>query len=107
MSVKKIEPSIEYTEVAQSAEFKQLMAKKKSFIIPLSLFFFIFYFTLPVMTAYSKVLNTPAIGAINWAWLYAFGQFIMTWTLITIYTKKAETFDQIVDQILRKTVGKG
>ncbi|MFV9510318.1 DUF485 domain-containing protein [Tepidibacillus sp. LV47] len=107
MALKKANSSIDYTEIVQSDEFKQLMARKKSFIIPLTLFFFIFYFALPIMTAYSKVLNTSAIGDINWAWLFAFGQFIMTWTLVTIYTKKASNFDQIVDQILQKTVGRG
>ncbi len=58
------------------------------------------------MTAYSKVLNNPAIGAITWAWLFAFAQFIMTWTLVTMYTKKAAGFDVIVDQILGKIYGR-
>ena len=96
-----------YTQIAQSEDFKALLATKRKFIVPLTVFFFLFYFTLPVMTAYSEVLNTPAIGAITWAWVFAFGQFIMTWTLITLYVRKASQFDQIVEKILSKAVKGG
>jgi len=106
MSVRKAEQSIDYTAIVQSDEFKDLMSRKKSFIVPISIFFFIFYFTLPLMTAYSKVLNNYAIGSISWAWLFAFAQFIMTWTLIMVYTKKAGGFDVIVEKILGKVYGR-
>ena len=98
---------VNYTQVAQSEDFKALLVTKRKFIVPLSIFFFLFYFTLPIMTAYSKVLNTPAIGAITWAWVFAFGQFIMTWTLITLYVRKASQFDQMVEKILSKAVKGG
>lgn len=91
-----------YAAIVQSQEFKRLLAAKKAFIIPLTLFFFIFYFALPIMTAYSKVLNTPFYGSITWAWVFAFAQFIMTWALCMIYTKKAGKFDRMVDEIKQK-----
>lgn len=91
-----------YSEVARSPEFKQLLKAKRNFILPMSLFFFCFYIALPLMTSYSKVLNTKAIGEITWSWLFAFGQFIMTWALCMIYSKKAESFDQMAEGILTK-----
>jgi uncharacterized membrane protein (DUF485 family) len=90
---------VDYSAVIRSDTFQQLMKKKKAFIIPYSIFFFLFYFTLPVMTSYFQVLNTPAFGAITWAWVFAFAQFIMTWALCSIYTKRAAEFDQIVEKI--------
>jgi uncharacterized membrane protein (DUF485 family) len=90
---------IDYTQIAQSSSFQQLMRAKKNFILPLTLFFLIFYFSLPVLTSYSKVLNSPAIGPISWGWLFAFAQFIMTWALCTLYSKRAAKFDEIVEQI--------
>lgn len=59
------------------------------------------------MTAYSKVLNTPALGAITWAWVFAFAQFVMTWTLVTIYARKATQFDDNVNRILDKVLKRG
>nr|WP_028402772.1 DUF485 domain-containing protein [Ectobacillus panaciterrae] len=93
---------IDYTEIAKSAEFKQLLQAKKKFIIPMSLFFFCFYIALPLMTSYSKVLNKTAFGDITWAWVFAFGQFVMTWSLCMIYSKKAASFDKISAGILQK-----
>ena len=50
--------------------------------------FFLVFIALPILTSYSKVLNTPAFGDVTWAWVFAFSQFIMTWALCMIYSKK-------------------
>ncbi|WP_246625021.1 DUF485 domain-containing protein [Fictibacillus nanhaiensis] len=91
-----------YSEVVKSRYFKQLMEEKKRFILPMTLFFLVFYFSLPVLTAYSKVLNTKAIGDISWAWIFAFGQFIMTWSLCMIYSKKAKRFDELAEKVVNE-----
>jgi uncharacterized membrane protein (DUF485 family) len=93
---------IDYSAIARSEKFKKLMQAKKRFIVPMCIFFMVFYYTLPIMTSYSKVLNTPAIGSITWAWIYAFGQFIMTWALCMIYTRKANSFDSIANEIIEE-----
>jgi uncharacterized membrane protein (DUF485 family) len=93
---------INYTAIVRSEKFKKLMAAKRSFIVPMCIFFFVFYYTLPILTSYSKVLNTPAIGSITWAWVYAFGQFIMTWALCMIYTKRASSFDKMAEEIIEE-----
>ena len=83
-----------YSEIARSPRFQALLARKKQFLIPLSAFFFVFYFALPVMTSYfPAVVNHRAIGAISWAWLFAFAQFVMIWTLCALYVRKAASFD--------------
>ena len=93
---------IDYTQIVQSSEFKQLLQAKKRFIIPMTIFFFTFYFILPIMTSYSKILNTPAIGEITWAWVFGFAQFVMTWTLCILYSQKAQSFDKLSKNILKK-----
>lgn len=89
----------DYAAICQSDKFRQLIARKKRFIIPMTIFFFVFYFALPIMTSYSTVLNKPAIGPISWAWVFAFAQFIMTWALCIIYSKKSTHFDRIINEI--------
>jgi uncharacterized membrane protein (DUF485 family) len=90
---------IHYGEVAQSEKFKELIASKKRFIIPMTVFFLLFYFTLPILTSYTNVLNKSAIGPISWAWVYAFAQFVMTWALCIIYSKKSKEFDRKIEEI--------
>jgi uncharacterized membrane protein (DUF485 family) len=93
-----------YTEVWHSEKFKTLLSRKKRFIIPMTVFFLLFYFALPILTSYTDVLNHPAIGPITWAWVFAFAQFVMTWVLCILYSRKAAQFDRMVDDI-KKDMG--
>ncbi|MBP3039454.1 DUF485 domain-containing protein [Bacillaceae bacterium Marseille-Q3522] len=97
--MKTMNDTVDYTEIARSQAFRQLLQKKRNFLIPLSLFFLAFYFTLPILTAYTTVLNNPAFAGMTWAWVFAFAQFIMTWTLSILYTRRATLFDQLADAI--------
>lgn len=85
--------------IVESTTFQQLMRQKNGFILPAISFCLIFYFTLPILTSYFTFLNQPVLGDITGAWIFAFAQFIMTWTFCMIYSKKARTFDQLVEQI--------
>jgi uncharacterized membrane protein (DUF485 family) len=96
----------DFVKVTESGPFKKLIQERKRFIVPLTIFFLIFYFLLPVLTSYTTILRTPAIGDISWAWIYAIAQFIMTWILCTVYVKKSASFDrqskQLMDDMLEK-----
>ena len=89
-----------YERIAESSEFKHMVKNKNKFLVPLSIFFLLFYFSLPLLTSYSTILNKPAIGSISWVWVFAFAQFAMTWALSMIYVRKANQFDQMSDDIL-------
>ncbi|MFS0653967.1 DUF485 domain-containing protein [Bacillus sp. 179-C3.3 HS] len=93
------EKKVHYQKVAASENFRTLLEEKRRFIVPMTIFFFLFYFSLPVATSYFTFLNTPAIGAISWAWLFALMQFLMTWILCAIYARKAAQFDKYVSAL--------
>jgi uncharacterized membrane protein (DUF485 family) len=97
---------LDYSKIVQSSSFQQLLREKRNFIIPWSIFFLVFYFTLPILTSYSSVLNKTAFGSISWAWVFGGAQFIMTWALCMIYTKRASKFDKTVETI-KKSAAKG
>jgi uncharacterized membrane protein (DUF485 family) len=95
-------PENDYQSIVQTPSFQTLLSEKKKFIIPLTIFFFSFYFALPILTSYSTVLNTKFIGDITWAWVFAFLQFVMTWGLCMLYSKKAAKFDELADKVLKE-----
>lgn len=97
----------DWKNVEQSSSFQELIRQKKAFIIPATIFFIIFYFTLPILTAYTTILNGKAIGVINWAYIYAFAQFAMTWILCHMYMSKAKHFDKLVDEVKKSASEKG
>lgn len=99
--------TIDYEKVESSPEFKQFMQNKKRFIVPMTIFFLVFYFLLPISTSYGTFLNTPAIGDITWAWVFAIAQFVMTWVICTLYVKRAASFDKQADEIIAKQIKKG
>ncbi|MGJ7911555.1 DUF485 domain-containing protein [Neobacillus sp. LXY-1] len=104
MEAKKFNANSEsdYTSIVQSSSFQRLLSEKKKFIMPLTIFFFCFYFALPIMTSYSTVLNNKFIGNISWAWVFAFLQFVMTWGLCTLYSNKAAKFDKLANQVIQE-----
>jgi uncharacterized membrane protein (DUF485 family) len=74
------------------------MRRKKAFIIPATIFFLVFYFGLPILAAYTTVLNFTVVGAITGAYVYAFAQFAMTWILMHLYVSRANRWDGIIDR---------
>lgn len=90
-----------YAEIARSPRFQELLAQKRRFLVPLTIFFFLFYFLLPILTSYTHLLNGQAFGAVSWAWVFGFAQFVMTWTLCGVYMKQASRFDAVVAEIAR------
>jgi len=98
---------VDFVKVEASQEFKGFLKRKWKFLIPMIVFFMIFYFLLPICTSYTTFLNTPAIGDISWTWIFAFSQFIMVWTLSAIYVRKANSFDEEAEQIIKSQIKGG
>ena len=88
----------EWIRVERTSAFGKLMRSKKAFIIPATIFFFIFYFGLPILAAFTTVLNFTVVGAITGAYVYAFAQFAMTWILVHLYVSRANRWDGMVDR---------
>ncbi len=96
--------TLDYERLVETEDFKGLLKRKKKFSTPYVIFFFAAYFILPLLTGYTKILETPAIGAMTWTWVYSFAMFVMVWTFTSIYMTKAKHFDREVDLIIEKNV---
>ncbi len=93
-----------WDRIAESDEFKDLMAAKARFIVPATVFFVAYYFALPVLVGYApKLMSRPVIGVINVAYLFALSQFFMAWILAWLYVRAAGRFDRMAKRILDRT----
>lgn len=93
----------EWDRIAETWEFKDLLAIKKSFIIPAFVFFIIYYFLLPILVGYApEFMSTKVIGVVNLAYLFALSQFFMAWTIAWLYVKAANNFDRIAKDIIKE-----
>jgi len=93
-----------WDRIASSREFKDLMATKRSFIVPAFIFFVIYYFALPVLVGYApQLMGTKVMGPVNLAYLFALSQFFVAWIIAGLYVKAANNFDRLSQDILDKT----
>ncbi len=86
----------EWVRVERTSAFKELIRRKRAFIIPATIFFMLFYFGLPFLAAFTTVLNVKVIGPLTLAYLYAFAQFAMTWIIMHLYVSRANKWDDLV-----------
>jgi uncharacterized membrane protein (DUF485 family) len=93
----------EWDRIADSQQFKDLMATKKMFIVPAFIFFVVYYFALPISVGYAPAfMSTKVIGNINIAYLFALSQFFVAWIIAGLYVKAANDFDRLSKDIIEK-----
>jgi uncharacterized membrane protein (DUF485 family) len=91
-----------WDKIAESKEFQDLMATKKTFIVPAFIFFVVYYFALPVLVGYAPQFMATKIGFLNLAYLFALSQFFVAWIIAALYVKAANGFDRLAKDILDK-----
>jgi uncharacterized membrane protein (DUF485 family) len=102
-----VDPPSIWDRIAESKEFKHLMATKRLFIVPAFIFFVVYYFALPVLVGYAPTfMSTKVWGPVNLAYLFALSQFFVAWIIAGLYVKAAADFDDLAKDILEKA-GKG
>ena len=96
----------EWDRIAETREFKDLLALKKTFIIPAFVFFLVYYFLLPILVGYApEFMSTKVIGVVNLAYLFALSQFFMAWTIAWLYVRAANNFDRLAKDIIKEAEG--
>jgi uncharacterized membrane protein (DUF485 family) len=93
----------DWDRVAAMEEFKRLLASKRKFIIPATIFFIIYYFALPVLVGYAPgLMDRKVFGVLNLAYLFALSQFFMAWIIAALYVRVAGKWDDMADAIIAR-----
>jgi len=93
----------DWDRLAALASFRALLAAKRRFIVPATVFFIVYYFALPVLVGYApRLMAAKVFGVVNVAYLFALSQFLVAWIVAVLYVRAASGFDAmaraIVDQ---------
>src|ERR1700730_551001 len=91
-----------WDKIAESREFKDLMATKRSFIVPAFIFFVVYYFALPVSVGYATAFMSTKVLGVNLAYLFALSQFFVAWIIAGLYVRAANNFDRLAQDIVQK-----
>ena len=84
-------PEIDWDAAAESPEFQELLRKRRSFVIPVLAFVFIWYFGFIVLAGYaSDFMGERLIEGFTVGYALALSQFVMTWFLGWLYLRKSD-----------------
>ncbi|MFZ4764541.1 MAG: DUF485 domain-containing protein [Roseimicrobium sp.] len=93
--------SSDWEKIATHPGFAALKRAKFRFIIPATIFFMLYYMALPVLIGFfPELMKQPVLGKVNWAYLFALSQFIMTWVLCGLYVRAARRWDKMNAELL-------
>ncbi|HEX2184988.1 MAG TPA: DUF485 domain-containing protein [Chloroflexota bacterium] len=96
-------PDTDWEAIEAEPEFRELVAAKRRFMVPATVFFIVYYFALPVLVGYFPgAMERDVVGEINLAYLFALSQFVMAWVLMWLYVRRARTFDAMEHEIVRR-----
>jgi uncharacterized membrane protein (DUF485 family) len=89
--------------LAASAQFKALLKAKAKFVVPATVFFIVYYFSLPLLVGYApQLMARKVFGVVNVAYLFALSQFLMAWLIAWAYVRAAGRFDSMARDVLKK-----
>lgn len=95
-------PKEAWDTIYERPEFHQLLRVKARFIVPMCVFFLVYYFALPLLVGLAPELMAKKVwGSVNIAYVFALSQFFMTWIVAIIYAKVAGKFDGRAHEIIR------
>jgi uncharacterized membrane protein (DUF485 family) len=88
----------DWNRIANTETFRNLLSAKRRFVIPATLFFLVYYFSLPVLVGYFPAMMSRKVwGPVNIAYLFALSQFAMAWILAALYVRAAARFDRLAE----------
>ncbi len=93
-------PEIDWIAAERSPEFRELIRKRRRFVLPATIFFLAWYFGFIILAGYAEDFMGESIyEGFTVGYLLALTQFIMVWTLGWLYLRKA---DRDFDPLARK-----
>ncbi len=94
---------IDWVAAEQSPEFKALIAKKRRFVLPATIFFLAWYFGFVLLAGYAPSFMGGSIyEGFTVGYALALSQFVMVWVLSYLYLKRADRdFDPLAEKAAR------
>jgi uncharacterized membrane protein (DUF485 family) len=93
----------EWEALAREPEFRSLVASRRRFVVPTTIFFIAYYLALPLLVGFAPALMSRAVlGPLTVAYCFALSQFAMAWILLAIYLWRSRGFDLTAARIRRR-----
>jgi uncharacterized membrane protein (DUF485 family) len=94
-------PQLDWEAVERSPEFRELIKRKKAFVIPATIFFLAWYFGFIILAGYAPDFMGDEFltDGLTVGYVLALSQFVMTWVLGWWYLRRADrVFDPLAER---------
>jgi uncharacterized membrane protein (DUF485 family) len=93
-------PEIDWDAAAHSPEFQELVHKRRSFVVPVLCFVFLWYFGFIALAGYAPdFMGERLIDGFTVGYAIALSQFVMTWVLGWLYLRQS---DRVFDPLAKR-----
>ena len=98
---------IDWEAIERSPEFQELVRKRKSFVLPGTIFFLAWYMGFILLTAYAEDFMAERVtGGLTVGYCLALTQFLMVLVLGLLYLRKSENeFDPLAERAIENYAG--
>jgi uncharacterized membrane protein (DUF485 family) len=93
--------SVAWEAVERSPEFRELIARRRRFVLPATIFFLAWYLGFILLAGYAEdFMGSSIYEGFTVGYLLALSQFVMTWGLAAWYLRKADReFDPLEHEV--------
>ena len=94
-------PDIDWVAAERSPEFRELIRKKRSFVVPATVFFLVWYFGFIILAGYAEDFMGREFltDGLTVGYALALSQFVMVWVLGAMYLRRADRdFDPLAER---------
>src|SRR5829696_3808998 len=101
--------SIDWIAAERSPEFRELIARKRRFVVPATIFFLGWYLGFIALAGYAPDFMGESIyQGFTVGYALALSQFVMTWVLGWMYVRRADDeFDGLAARAASRAIGVG
>ena len=102
-------PEIDWIAAERSEEFRELVKRRRRFVIPATVFFLAWYFGFIVLAGYAPdFMGESVYEGLTIGYVLALTQFVMVWGLGWLYLRKADReFDPLAEKAARVATDAG
>jgi len=100
------DPRVDWEAVEQSPEFKELIAKRRSFVLPATIFFLSWYFGFILLAGYAPDFMAESVyEGLTVGYCLALTQFVMVGVLGLMYLRRSEkVYDPLREKVVERAL---
>jgi uncharacterized membrane protein (DUF485 family) len=96
------EPTYDWERIERSPEFQELVRKRRSFVVPATIFFLAYYMAFILLAGYASDFMAESVyQGLTVGYCLALTQFVMVFVLGIVYLKKSDRdYDPLAHRVV-------